>query len=67
MKIELTITRESNGVLGNYYRVTAYEGETYLGNEVYAGYTKVEARAIAKERVESEGGLGLYRGTIRVK
>ena len=64
MKIELTITRESNGVLGNYYRVTAYEGETYLGNEVYAGYTKAEARARAKERVESEGGLGLYRGII---
>jgi hypothetical protein len=64
---EITITRESNGVLGNYYRVTAWEGETYLGNEVYAGFTKAEARAIAKDTLEREGGLGLYRGTIRSK
>ena len=67
MKIELTITRESNGVLGNYYRVTAYEGETYLGNEVYAGYTRAQAKERALDTLEREGGLGLYRGIIVAK
>lgn len=61
---EITITRESNGTLGSYYRVTAWDGDTYLGDEVYAGYTKAEARARALDTLEREGGLGLYRGII---
>ena len=61
---EITITRESNGVLGSYYRVTAWDGDTYLGNEVYAGYTRSEARARALDTLKQEGGLGLYRGII---
>lgn len=61
---ELTITRESNGVLGSYYRVSAWEGDTYLGNEVYAGYTKAQAKERALDTLEREGGLGLYRGII---
>lgn len=61
---EITITRESNGVLGSYYRVTAWEGDTYLGNEVYAGYTKAQAKERALDTLEREGGLGLYRGII---
>ena len=64
---KITITRESNGVLGSYYRVTAWDGDTYLGNEVYADYTKAEARARALDTLEREGGLGLYRGIIAAK
>ena len=64
---EITITRESNGVLGSYYRVTAWEGDTYLGNEVYAGYTKAQAKERALDTLEREGGLGLYRGIIAAK
>jgi len=64
MKIELTITRESNGVLGSYYRISAWQGEAYLGREVYAGYTRAQARERALDTLEREGGLGLYRGII---
>jgi hypothetical protein len=37
--VELIVSRESNGVLGNYYSISAYDGETYLGQEIYAGYS----------------------------
>ena len=64
MKIELTITREGNAILGNYYAVSAWQGEAYLGREVYAGYTRAQARERALDTLEREGGLGLYRGII---
>jgi hypothetical protein len=64
MKIELTITRESNGVLGSYYRISAWQGEAYLGDEIYAGYTRAQAKEMALDTLEQEGGLGLYRGII---
>ena len=66
-KLELTITRESNGVLGSYYRITAWQGEAYLGNEVYAGYTRAQARGRALDTLNAYGGLGLYRGIIAAK
>lgn len=61
---KIIITRESNGVLGSYYRVTAWDGDTYLGNEVYAGYTRAQARGRALDTLNAYGGLGLYRGII---
>ena len=67
MKIELTITREGNAVLGNYYAVSAWQGEAYLGREVYAGYTRAQAKDRALDTLEREGGLGLYRGIIVAK
>ena len=39
-KISLSVSREGNAVLGNFYRISAYDGDTYLGQEIYAGYTK---------------------------
>ena len=65
--LELTITRESNGVLGSYYRISAWQGEAYLGDEIYAGYTRAQARERALDTLEREGGLGLYRGIIAAK
>ncbi len=59
-KIELLVSRESNGVLGNYYSISAYDGDTYLGREIYAGYTKRESERRAKESVKERGGLGLW-------
>ena len=59
-KIELLVSRESNGVIGNFYRISAYDGDTYLGQEIYAGYTKRESERRAKESVRERGGLGLW-------
>ena len=59
-KIELLVSRESNGVLGNYYSISAYEGDTYLGQEIYAGYSKRESERRARESVRERGGLGLW-------
>lgn len=59
-KIELLVSRESNGVLGNYYSISAYDGDTYLGREIYAGYSKKESMQRARESVRERGGLGLW-------
>ena len=59
-KISLSVSRESNGVLGNYYSISAYNGDTYLGQEIYAGYSKRESMQRARERVRERGGLGLW-------
>ena len=58
--VELLVSRESNGVLGNYYSISAYDGDTYLGREIYAGYSKRESMQRARERVRERGGLGLW-------
>lgn len=58
--VELLVSRESNGVLGNYYSISAYDGDTYLGREIYAGYSKRESERRARESVREEGGLGLW-------
>ena len=60
-KISLSVSRESNGILGNYYSISAYDGDTYLGQEIYAGYTKRESERRARERVRERGGLGLWK------
>jgi len=59
-KISLSVSRESNGVLGNYYSISAYDGDTYLGQEIYAGYTKRESMQRARESIKERGGLGLW-------
>lgn len=58
--VELLVSQESNGVLGNYYSISAYDGDTYLGREIYAGYSKRESMQRARERVRERGGLGLW-------
>jgi hypothetical protein len=59
-KIELSVSREGNAVLGNYYSISAYDGDTYLGQEIYAGYTKRESMQRARENIKERGGLGLW-------
>ena len=59
-KISLSVSREGNGVIGNFYRISAYDGDTYLGQEIYAGYSKRESERRARERVRERGGLGLW-------
>jgi len=58
--VKLSVSREGNAVLGNYYRIKAYDGSTYLGQEIYAGYTKRESERRARESVRERGGLGLW-------
>jgi hypothetical protein len=58
--VELSVSRESNGVLGNYYRISAYDSDTYLGQEIYAGYSKRESEQRARESVRERGGLGIW-------
>lgn len=49
-KLDLLIERDSNNVIGSFWRVVAYEGESRLGECVYAGYTKKQALVLARER-----------------
>jgi hypothetical protein len=58
--VKLLVSRESNGVLGNYYSISAYDGDTYLGQEIYAGYTKRERRArIMGKEIEDKIKAGI--------
>lgn len=57
MAIELHATRESNAILGNYYRVSAWDGASYLGEQIYAGYNKRESLRRAREIVKDRGEL----------
>jgi hypothetical protein len=59
-KLELQATRGGNSILGSFYRVTAWRGEDYLGEEIYSGYTKRESLQRARERVKERGGLGIF-------
>jgi len=49
-RVQLMIERDGNGYIGNFWRVVAYQGESRLGEEIYAGYTKREALSLARER-----------------
>jgi len=59
-KLELSIERDGNAVIGNYYRVSAWRGMQSLGNQIYSGYTRKESLSLARESVRERGGLGIY-------
>lgn len=59
-RLELRATRDGNSIIGSFYRVTAWRGEDYLGEEIYSGYTKAESLRRARERVKERGGLGIF-------
>lgn len=60
MKLDFNVYREGNAVIGNYYRITVWRGESYLGEQIYAGYTRKEALSLARERVRERGELFAY-------
>jgi len=62
--IDLSIEKIVTGEVAGAYRVVAYQGNTYLGNEVFMGYTKSEALRLAREIVKAEAGLGIYRKSL---
>ena len=57
MSLELIITRDGNHVIGNYYRVSAYRGDTWLGAQIYAGYTRRESERMARAMIRERGSL----------
>ena len=57
MKIELVARKDSNNIIGGFWRVRAYEGERDLGEQIYAGYTKREAIDRARQMVNNRGRL----------
>lgn len=60
MRLELNIERDGNHILGNFYRITAYRGSDYLGEGIYAGYSKRESARLAREQIKERGGLGIW-------
>ncbi|NBV43150.1 hypothetical protein EBR96_10360 [bacterium] len=56
-RIELMATRDGNAISGNFYRVSAWRGSTYLGEQIFAGYTKRESLRRAREIVKNRGEL----------
>jgi hypothetical protein len=57
MKIQLIAERDGNNILGGFWRVRAYEGDSDLGERIYAGYTKREAIGLARQLVNNKGRL----------
>jgi len=57
MKVQLLIERDGNNVIGNFWRVVAYEGERRLGDQIYDGYTKREAISLARQMINNKGRL----------
>lgn len=56
-RVELLVTREGNAVIGNFYRIVAYRGDSRLGERVYAGYSKRESVRLARELIADRGRL----------
>ena len=56
-RLELMVSREGNAVIGNFYRVIAYRGESRLGERVYAGYSKRESVRLARTLIRERGRL----------
>jgi hypothetical protein len=55
MKIELLIRKDGNNILGNFYRVSAWCGDNYLGEKIFAGYNKRESVQRAREIIKDRG------------
>ena len=57
MSLELLISRDGNNVIGNYYRISAYRGDTWLGARIYGGYTRRESERMARAMIRERGTL----------
>lgn len=56
-KVQLTATRDGNNILGNFYRVSAWRGNSYLGERLFAGYNKRDSLRLAREIIRDRGEL----------
>ena len=57
MSLTLLISRDGNNVIGSYYRISAYRGDTWLGEQIYAGYTRRESERRARAMIRERGSL----------
>ena len=56
-RLKIKARRESNSILGDFYRVKAWRGNTYLGERIYTGHTKRESLRLARDLIDSRGEL----------
>ena len=56
-RVQLTATRDGNAILGNFYRVSGWRGNSYLGERIYAGYSKRDSLRLAREIIRERGEL----------
>jgi hypothetical protein len=56
-RVEVTATRDGNAYLGNFYRVSGWQGSRYLGERIFAGYTKRDSLRLAREIIRERGEL----------
>lgn len=54
-RVELSATRDGNAVLGSFYRVTAWLGNEYLGEHIFAGYNKRDSLQLARAYIKERG------------
>lgn len=54
-RLELSATRDGNAVLGNFYRVSAWLGNEYLGERIYSGYSKRQSLQLARGYIKERG------------
>ena len=59
-RLELSVSRDGNAYIGNFWRVSAYRGDSYLGEGIYSGYTRKEAIRLARESIKDKEGLGIW-------
>lgn len=59
-RLELSVSKDGNAYIGNFWRVSAWRGDSYLGEGIYSGYTRREAIRLARESVRDRGGLGIW-------
>lgn len=60
MRIELNAEKVERGEIAGAWRVSAWRGSDYLGEEAFLFYNKREALSKAREIIKERGGLGLY-------
>lgn len=60
MRLELNAERVERGEIAGAWRVSAWRGNDYLGEEAFLFYNKREALARAREIIKKRGGLGIY-------
>lgn len=56
-RLEITATRDGNAILGNFYRVSAWRGNSYLGERLFAGYNKRDSLRLAREIIRDRDEL----------
>jgi hypothetical protein len=56
-RLDFNIYKDGNNILGNFYRVSAWRGNSYLGEKIFAGYTRAESLRLARQVIRERGEL----------